>query len=107
MNRRRSNKQPDLFPEGVAQIGHNGAPGPRSRENTRLYAGVLFLRIYGGKTVYRVGREHLVAGRQVSTRQLLELTQAESRRINGKAEIPDFALYRLRMGPRPAGYPAP
>jgi hypothetical protein len=105
MNRRRSNKQPDLFPAGVAQVGHNGAPEIRGRETDRLYIGVLFLRIYGGKTVYRVGREHLVGGRQVSTRQLLELTAAEARRLGGSPEIPGFALYRLRMVPRPADYP--
>jgi hypothetical protein len=105
MNRRRSNRQPDLFPAGVAQVGHNGAPETRAREHPRLYLGVLFLRIYGGKSVYRVGREHLVDGRQVSSRQLMELAQAETRRVLGKSQIPDFALYRLRMGPRPAGYP--
>jgi hypothetical protein len=94
---------PDLFP--IAQLGHNGAPEIRGRESDRLYLGVLFLRIYGGKTVYRRGREHLVGGRQVSTRQLLELTAAEARVKLGKAEIPGYALYRLRMAPRPADYP--
>jgi hypothetical protein len=38
---------------------------------------------------------------------LLELTQAEVRRVLGKDEIPDFALYRLGFAPRPADYPAP
>lgn len=105
MNRRGNHhkpKQGDMF----AGMGHNGAPGPeRAREPARLYAGVLFLRIYGAKAVYRVGREHLVAGRQVSTRQLLELAQAESQKICNSPEIPDFALYRLGLGPRPAAYP--
>lgn len=99
MNRRRSNKQPDLFPEGVAQIGHNGAPGPRTREKAGLYAGVLFLRIYGSKTVYRVGREHLVAGRQVSTRQLEHLVAAECSRQTGHREMPPYVLQRLGFAP--------
>jgi hypothetical protein len=98
MNRRRSNKQPDLFPDGVAQIGHNSAPGPRLRETRKLYAAVLYLRIYGGTTVYRVGREHLVDGRQVSTAQLGQLFRAECRRICGSAHIPDYALHRLGLG---------
>lgn len=107
MIRRRSNRQPDLFPDGVAQIGHNSAPGGHTRESRRLYTAVLLLRIYGSSTVYRVGREHLVASRQVSTRQLVELAEAHCRRNWGKAEIPDFALYRLGMAPRPADYPPP
>lgn len=95
MNRRRSNKQPDLFPDGVAQLGHNGAPCGRNRESSRFYAGVLFMRIYGSTTVYRVGREHLVGGRRVSTRQLEQLVAAESSRTTGHRELPVYVLHRL------------
>lgn len=96
MNRRGNHhkpKQPDLF---GATIGHNGAPS-RSREGRQLYTGVLFLRIYGGKTVYRVGREHLVAGRQVSTGQLQQLVKAECGRPCNRDELPDYVLHRLGM----------
>lgn len=93
MNRRGMHRkpQPDLF---TAQIGHNGGP-PRSRETRRFYEAVLFLRIYGAKAVWRVGAEHLVAGRQVSTAQLHQLCRAECRVMFNSDQIPPFARDRL------------
>jgi hypothetical protein len=88
MNRRRS--RPDLF----AGIGHNSPPAI-TRESDQLYAAVLFLRIYGPVPVYRMGREHLVGGRQLSRSQMLRLARAECRRVTGHQEVPLYALHRL------------
>jgi hypothetical protein len=102
--RRRANrdKQLELF-TGSAPAS-NGPPS--GRETMRLYGAVLFLRIYAGCNVWKAGREHLVAGRQVTTAQLMQLAQAETRRICGNSNMPDYALHRLGLGPRPADYPA-
>lgn len=53
------------------------------------------MRIYGAKSVYRAGREHRVAGKQLSTAQLHQLAQAESSRVTGHAEFPIYVLHRL------------
>jgi hypothetical protein len=61
----------------------------------------LFLRIYGAVPVFRVGREHLVDGRQVTTHQLHQLATATCRLELGSSEIPAYALFRLGMAPAP------
>lgn len=98
MRRRRKN-QADLF-AGLQIPASNGAP--IGRESTRLYQAVLLLRIYGAVPVFRVGREHLVDGRQVSTHQLHQFAQATCRRHFGKPEIAPYALVRLGFPPPPA-----
>lgn len=101
MGRRTAKKQLELFP---ALAGHN-MPPRLGTESDRLYTAILFLRIYGGTPVFRAGKEHRVGNRQVSTLQLHKLTAAACRRACGRYPIPDFALYRLRMGPKPDGWP--
>lgn len=85
--RRRANKDPDLF----AGMGHNQPPRPHDRESDRLYGAVLFLRIYAGRNVWRVGCRHQVGHRQLTTHQLVN----EARSISGVDEFPDYVRKRL------------
>lgn len=48
---------------------------PRRRESPKLYAAILAFRARGW-SVRRCGAQHLVAGRQVTTRELMRLAKA-------------------------------
>lgn len=95
-HRRRANRDQQLEIFGDAWNQTNGPP-PSFRESRRLYGAVLFLRIYAGQNCWRAGREHLVAGRQVTTQQLIQLATAETRRITGASEMPGYVLFRLGL----------
>lgn len=95
--RRTAKKQLELFEAG---FGSN-MPPRLGHEGDRLYRAILFLRIYGAVPVFRVGKEHLVGGRQVSTHQLHQLRIAACKRVCGSEEIPGYALGRLGFAPPP------